>query len=131
MLVDVIVVTRLERDLLHDFANKIRDHDAVSVFKSFRPGLLARDLHGLWQFFWIVRRDLGTDAVLERRDDLSARGVVFRVRRKHEHHVERETHRITLNLDVALLHDVEERDLDLSGEVGQLVDGEYAPIRTW
>ena len=77
----------------------------------------------------IVRHDLGADAILQRRDDLSARGVVFRVRRKHQHHVQRQAHRITLNLHVAFLHDVEESDLNLAGEIGQFVDREDAAIR--
>ena len=81
------------------------------------------------QFCRIVRHDLGADAILQRRDDLSARRVVFRIRRKHEHHIERQTHRITLNLHVAFLHDVEETDLNLAGEIGQLVDRKDAAIR--
>jgi hypothetical protein len=35
-----------------------------------------------------VRHDLGADAIFQRRDDLAAGGVVFRVRREHEHHVQ-------------------------------------------
>ena len=72
--------------------------------------------------------DLGADAVLERRDDLAARGVVLRVRRKDHHQVQREPDRVALNLDVAFLQDVEEADLDLPGEVRQLVDGEDAAV---
>jgi hypothetical protein len=41
----------------------------------------------------------------------------------------RQTHGITLNLHVAFLHDVEECDLNLAGEIGQFVDGEDAAIR--
>ena len=36
---------------------------------------------------------------------------------------------VALNLDVALLHDVEQADLNLAGEVGQFVDREDAAIR--
>ena len=75
-----------------------------------------------------MRHDLGADAILQRRDDLAARRVVFRVRRKHQHHIQRQAHRITLNLHVAFLHDVEESNLDLAGEIGQLVDGKDAAI---
>src|SRR5205814_563855 len=35
---------------------------------------------------------------------------------------------VALNLDVAFLHDVEEADLNFSGEVGKFVDGENAAI---
>ncbi|MYI75515.1 MAG: hypothetical protein F4057_09435 [Acidobacteria bacterium] len=73
--------------------------------------------------------DLGADAVLEGRDDLAARGVVLRIRRERHHDVERHADRIPLDLDVALLKDVEQADLDLAGQVGQLVDGEDAAVR--
>ena len=75
-----------------------------------------------------MRADLGADAILERRDDLAARGVVLGVRGEHEHHVELQADRVALNLDVAFLQDVEQADLDLAGEIGQLVDGEDAAI---
>ena len=76
----------------------------------------------------VVRADLGADAVLERRDDLAARRVVLGVRGEDDQHVERQAHRVALDLDVAFLQDVEQADLDLAGEVGQLVDGEDAAI---
>src|SRR2546421_6396775 len=72
--------------------------------------------------------DLRADAIFQGRDDLAARGVVFRVRGEDEHHVERQTHRVAFNLHVALLHDVEEADLNLAREVWQFVDGEDAAI---
>ena len=43
-------------------------------------------------------------------------------------HVERQAHRVALDLDVAFLQDVEQADLDLAGEIGQLVDGEDAAV---
>ena len=75
-----------------------------------------------------MRADLGADAVLERRDDLAARGVVLGVGREGHQHVERQADRVALDLDVAFLQDVEEADLDLAGEIGQLVDGEDAAV---
>ncbi len=59
---------------------------------------------------------------------LTAGGVVLGVRREDECHVEVEPHRVAFDLDVALLHDVEESDLDLAREIGQLVDGEHPAI---
>ena len=129
MLVDVIVVARFESDLLDHFANELRHDQSIAVFETIGPRFLSRDLDRLRDLFGIVRQDLGADAIFQRRDDLSARRVVFRVRGEHQHHVERQAHRITLNLHVAFLHDVEESDLDLSGEIGQLVDREDAAIR--
>ncbi len=72
--------------------------------------------------------DLGADAVLERSDDLAAGGVVLRVGGEDDGHVELEADGVALDLDVAFLHDVEERDLDLAGEVRDLVDGEDAAV---
>ena len=72
--------------------------------------------------------DLGADAVFERRDDLAAGGVVLGVGGEDDGDVEREADGIALNLDVALLHDVEESDLNLAGEVGEFVDGEDAAV---
>ena len=77
----------------------------------------------------VVREDLAPDPVLERRDDLAARGVVLRVCGKDEQHVQGEADGVAFDLDVAFLHDVEQPHLDLAGEVGQLVDGEDAAVR--
>ena len=72
--------------------------------------------------------NLRADAVFERRDDFAARRVVLGVGAEDQRHVERQAHRVAFDLHVAFLHDVEERDLDFAGEVGQLVDGEDAAI---
>ena len=69
-------------------------------------------------------------AVLQRRDDFSARGVILRIGAEYERDIEREAHRVALNLHIAFLHDVEEGDLDFAGEVGQFVDGEDAAVGT-
>ena len=77
----------------------------------------------------VVRADLGPEAVLERGDDPPAVRVVLGVRAGHEHDVQRQAQRVAAHLDVALLHDVEQRDLDALGEVGQLVDRHDAAVR--
>ena len=94
-----------------------------------RPRFLPRDLDAERNLCRIVRHDLRADAIFKRRDDFAARRVVFRVCRKDEHHIERQAHRITLNLHVAFLHDVEEADLNLAGQIGQFIDREDAAIR--
>ena len=76
----------------------------------------------------IVRADLRSDAVLERRDDLPARGVVLGIRTENQGKVQRQAHRVAFDLHVALLHDVEQAHLDLSRQIGQLVDGEDAAV---
>ena len=73
--------------------------------------------------------DLGAEAVLERGDDPAAVRVVLGVRAGDQQHVQRQPQRVAADLDVALLHDVEQRDLDPLGEVGQLVDRDDAAVR--
>ena len=75
-----------------------------------------------------MRADLGAEAVLERRDDAAAVGVVLGVGAGDEQQVQRQPQRVAADLDVALLQHVEQRDLDALGEVGQLVDGEDAAV---
>ena len=76
----------------------------------------------------VVRADLRTEAVLERRDDPPATGVVLGVRAGHDEEVERQAQRVAAHLDVALLEDVEEAHLDALCKVGQLVHGEDAAV---
>ena len=72
--------------------------------------------------------DLGAEAVLERGDDPAAVGVVLGVGAGDDEHVERQPQHVAADLDVALLHHVEHRDLDPLGEVGQLVDRDDAAV---
>ena len=84
--------------------------------------LLPDDRHLVLERARVVRPDLRAQAVLERRDDPAARGVVLRVGRRDHVQVERQAHDEAADLDVAFLEDVEQADLDPFGEVGQLVD---------
>src|SRR6185436_4100521 len=59
---------------------------------------------------------------------LSASGVVFGVGRKDQQHVERHANRISLNLDVAFLHYVEQAYLNFAREVGEFVDRKHSSI---
>ena len=68
------------------------------------------------------------DPVLQRRDDPAAVGVILGVGREDHADVEVQPDRVAADLDVALFQHVEQPDLDLGGEVGQLVDAEDAPI---
>ena len=76
-----------------------------------------------------MRANFGADAVFQRRDDFSARRVILRVRGEDQQHVQRQPHRIALNLHVAFLHDVEQAHLNFSRQVGQFVDGEDSAVR--
>ena len=76
----------------------------------------------------VVGAHLGAEAVLERRDDPAAVGVVLGVGAGHEQQVQRQPHAVAADLDVALLEHVEQRHLDALGQVGQLVDAEDAAV---
>ena len=76
----------------------------------------------------VVGAHLGAEAVLERRDDPAARRVVLGVGAGHHEEVDRQADQVAADLDVLLLHDVEEADLDALGEVRQLVDREDAAV---
>ena len=91
-------------------------------------GLLRDDGDLLLDLARVVGADLGAEAVLERGDDAAAVGVVLGVGARHDEDVERQPQDVAADLDVALLHHVEHRDLDALGEVGQLVDRHDAAV---
>src|SRR5207247_925960 len=91
-------------------------------------GFLRGDGHAFFDAGGVVRANFGADAVFERSDDFSAGGVILGIGGEDEEHVEGKAEGIALNLNVAFLHDVEEANLNFSGEIGELVDGEDAAI---
>ena len=93
-----------------------------------RHGFLAHDRHLGVHLERIVRADLAAEAVLQRRDDAAAVGVVLGVRGCQQHHVEWQADLVATDLDVTLFQHVEHADLDALGEVGQLVDREDAAV---
>src|SRR4029079_7848515 len=117
--IDPLVVTRLKGDLLDRLPNKILNPERISRDPvARRPRFLFRYRSAQLNIFRIMRLYLGADAVLERCDYFSASGVILRVCRKHEHYVERQTNRITFYLNVALLHYVEQTDLNFACQIG-------------
>jgi hypothetical protein len=62
------------------------------------------------------------------RGDASAVRVVLGIGRGDDQKIERQADQMSPDLDVPLLHDVEEPHLDALGEVGQLVQDEDAPV---
>ena len=128
-LVHLLVLPRLDGHLLDHLPHVVGQLDGHAGAVAIRPCLLRRDGERMVPPRGVVRADLGADAVLERRDDLAARGVVLGIGREDHQHVEGKPHRVAFDLDVALLEDVEEAHLDLARQVGKLVDREHAPIR--
>jgi hypothetical protein len=115
-LVDALVVAGLEGHTLHDFAHEIGD--ALLERATIGPRFLLRDVHTEFDTRGIVRHDLAADAVLERRDDLAARRVVFGVGGEAEQHVELEAHGIAFDLHIPFLHDVEQPTCTLPARSG-------------
>ena len=76
----------------------------------------------------VMGADLSPVAVLQRRDDSTPGGVVLRVRAGHDEHVDGKPDAVALHLDVALLHHIEEPDLDLFREFRKLVDAEDSAV---
>ena len=110
-------------DLRHEDGNADRDVPAPATATSCSMIRIssASDLR-------VVRAHLGPEPVLERRDDAAAVRVVVGVRGRDEQQVERQPDPVAADLDVALLQDVEQRDLDPLGQVGELVDRHDAAV---
>ncbi len=83
------------------------------------PRLLRRDGDAFLDGRRIMRTNLRADAVLQRRNDFAARRVVLWIGGENQRDIQPQAHRVALNLHVAFLHDVEQSDLDLAGEIRQ------------
>src|SRR5580704_11559612 len=119
--IHALVITSLERDFLHHLANVLRNfHTARAI--ALRPRFLRCNGHAFGNARGVVRANFRTDAVFQWGDDFSARGVILGVRGEDKQDVERHPDRVALNLHVALLHDIEEANLDFTREIGQFVD---------
>ena len=119
----------VDRARLAQRAGEAGEHlDEVVGYVGDQVGLLADHRDLVLELGRVVRADLGAEAVLERGDDAAAVGVVLGVGARDDEHVERQPQHVAADLDVALLHHVEHRDLDPLGEVGQLVDRDDAAV---
>ncbi len=124
--VDLFVIARRKRDPLDHFLHIFRNMQPRAI--ALNPGFLRGDRDAFFHRRRIVGANLRPDTVLQRRNDLAARGVVLRVRTEHNRDIERQADRISLNLHVAFLHDVEESDLNLAREIRQLVNCKNSTI---
>ena len=114
-------------DLGDDLRHEARDRD-LKLLGFERAHLLVDDRDFELGLERVVRADLRTEPVLERRDDAAAVRVVLGVGGRDEQHIERKADLVTADLHVALFEHVEQADLDALGEVGQLVDREDAAV---
>ena len=125
-LVHQFALSGCESDLLDQELDLIGDRDVLAP--SFDPGLLASDVRGYGHGLWVVSEDLGRDPVLEWGDDGSPIGVVLRVGREDHQDIEWDPDRESTNLQISFLQDIQQTDLDSRCQIGELVDGEDAPI---
>src|SRR5579871_3237609 len=126
-LIDLVGAARLKGDLRDDLLDELRNAQRHPRFRRQRCLLLHhQDL--VLQRLRIVSANLDVETILERRDDAPARGVVFRVSARAKYHIDRQTNLVALYLDILLFHQVEQTDLHLLGQIGQLIDGKDAAI---
>ena len=116
-------------DFGDDFLHPARHVDAV-VAHVQRRGFLLHDVDFVVDGVRIVGADLRPVAILQRRDDAAAIGVVLWIRGGDQEDVQRHAHLVAANLHVAFFEDVEQPHLDPLGEVRQLVDGEDAAVHS-
>src|SRR6266849_7897572 len=128
MLVNAAIIARLESNLLDKLANEIMEVQPILQSVASDPRFLTGDLNCILNLRRIVSGDLSADRIFQRRNDLAARGVIFRVRGKDHHYVQRQAHRVTLNMHVAFLPDVEKSDLNLASKIRQFVDSKDATV---
>src|SRR6185437_8479758 len=107
-LVHLFIFACGEGNLLDNLADVVRNFDITGG--PLRPGFLRGDGDGFLDGFGIVGANLAADAVFERSDDLATSGVILGVGTEDDSNVERQTDWVALNLHIAFLHDVEERD---------------------
>jgi hypothetical protein len=116
-LADVRRLAREVRQLGHDLLHVLRArHAHTAGWERGALGIHDRDL--VLEPLRIVRAHLRAEPVLERGDDPPAVRVILRVGARHHVQIERQPHLVAADLHVALLHDVEEADLNALREIG-------------
>src|SRR5260370_8857989 len=125
--IQALVLASLESDFFQDLTEIVRHIDLVGGIAAERS-VLRGDGHSFIEGRGIVGANLRADAVFSWSYDFCARRVIFGIRGEDKKNIKRKAQGITLNLNVAFLHDVEEADLNFTSEIGQLIDGEDAAI---
>src|SRR5262245_27507624 len=126
--VNSLVPTGLESYSFNNLLYELGDQDPNRI--ALNPCFLLGYGNAVIEVHGIVGFDLGSDSIFERSNDLAAGSVILWICREHNNDIERQPHRIALNLNVALLHDIEQADLNLAGEIRQLVNSENSSIRS-
>src|SRR4029434_7047065 len=93
-------------------------------------GFLADQGHFIGEIGEVMGTQLSTETVFQRSDDAAPVGVVLWVGGGDEEDVQRQAQRIAAYLDIALLQDIEQRNLNAFDQVGQLIETEHASVGT-
>ena len=125
-LIHLLVLASGEGHLLDHLAHVLRYVDLGCA--PLAPGFLGRDGHAFFDGLGIVGADFRADPVFERSDDFASCGVVLGISAEGKNDVQFQADGISLNLHIAFLHDVEERHLDLPGQIRKLVDSKDPAI---
>src|SRR5713101_3506604 len=88
------------------------------------PGFLGGDGDAFLNARWIMRADFGADAILQGSNDFAARRVILRIRDEHKRDIKRQPERVSLNLNIALRHDVEHAYLNVPSAVRPVIRGD-------
>jgi hypothetical protein len=126
-LVDLVGFARFESQVTEDLLQKARHLDLAAA-PADRRGLLLHDDDFVFDTLRIMSADLHVEAVLERGDDAAPAGVILGVGAGDDDDVQGQANLIALDLNVFLLHQVEQSHLNLFGQVGELVDGENTAV---
>ena len=123
--------TRHAGGLSNNLFHEPRHHDAIAISRQQGGVLGVHDINLHVDLLGIMRADLGPVAIFQRRDDAPTVGIVFRICTRHDANVKRESDPKATNLDIALLHDIEQPNLQFFRQVGKLVDTEDAAVGAW
>src|SRR3990170_52240 len=126
-LIDLVGFTRLESQMAEDLLQEARHLDLAAAPVE-RRGLLLHDDDLVLDALGIMSADLHVEAVLKRGDDAAPAGVILGVGAGDDDDVQGQADLVALDLNVFLLHQVEQTHLNLFGQVGELVDGENTAI---
>src|SRR6188472_4173924 len=93
-------------------------------------GFLTDQSHFIGEVGEVIGTQLSAITVFQRRDDAAPVGVGLWVGSGDQEDIQRQPQRIAPYLDVARLQDIEQRNLNTFGQIGKLIETEYASVGT-
>src|SRR5688572_10310852 len=127
-LIDLVGFARFEGQLSKDLFDESRHLDLAAAPVHGR-GFLLHDRQLVLHVLGIVGANLHVKAVLQRRDNAAAAGIILRIGAGDDHHIQGEPDFVTLYLNVFFFHQVKQTHLYFFGKVGQFINREDATVR--